>query len=65
MTLSKAYLNAVISPHPWDLEPVKPVLQFDLSRYKFVDEMSIVAGLDSRSDLLALAAPPWCLTASD
>src|SRR5437764_1247771 len=36
------YLNAVISLHPWDLEPVKPVLQFDLSRYKFVDEMSIV-----------------------
>jgi restriction system protein len=44
----RGYLNAVISPHPWDLEPVKPVLQFDLSRYKFVDEMSIVAGLDSR-----------------
>ena len=36
------------------------MLQFDLSRYKFVDEMSIVAGLDSRPDLLALAAPPWC-----
>lgn len=50
----RGYLNAVISPHPWDLEPVKPVLQFDLSRYKFVDEMSIVAGLDSRPDLLAL-----------
>ncbi|HET9082562.1 MAG TPA: restriction endonuclease [Trebonia sp.] len=50
----RRYLNAVISPHPWDLEPVKPVLQFDLSRYKFVDEMSIVAGLDSRPDLLAL-----------
>jgi restriction system protein len=50
----RAYLNAVISPHPWDLEPVKPVLQFDLSRYKFVDEMSVVAGLDSRPDLLAL-----------
>jgi len=50
----RSYLNAVISPHPWDLEPVKPVLQFDLSRYKFVDEMSVVAGLDSRPDLLTL-----------
>jgi restriction system protein len=50
----RGYLNAVISPHPWDLEPVKPVLQFDLSRYKFVDEISVVAGLDSRPDLLAL-----------
>jgi restriction system protein len=53
-TCLREYLNAVISPHPWDLEPVKPVLQFDLSRYKFVDEMSVVAGLDSRPDLLAL-----------
>jgi restriction system protein len=50
----RGYLNAVISPHPWDLEPVKPVLQFDLRRYKFVEEMSIVAGLDSRPDLLTL-----------
>jgi restriction system protein len=49
-----AYLNAVVSPHPYDLEPVRPVLQFDLSRYKFVEEMSVVAGLDSRPDLLAL-----------
>jgi restriction system protein len=50
----RVYLNAVMSPHPGDLEAVKPVLQFDLSRYKFVDEMSIVARLDSRPDLLAL-----------
>jgi restriction system protein len=50
----RGYLNAVISPHPCDLEPVKPVLQFDMSRYKFVDDMSVVAGLDSRPDLLAL-----------
>jgi len=50
----RGYLNAVMSPHPGDLEAVKPVLQFDLSRYKFVDEMSVVARLDSRPDLLAL-----------
>jgi len=50
----RSHLNAVMSPHPGDLEAVKPVLQFDLSRYKFVDEMSIVARLDSRPDLLAL-----------
>ncbi|MGD0555115.1 MAG: restriction endonuclease [Streptosporangiaceae bacterium] len=48
------YLNAVVSPHPFDLEPVRPVVQFDLSKYKFVDEMSVAAGLDSRPDLLAL-----------
>ncbi len=50
----RGHLNAVMSPHPGDFEAVKPVLQFDLSRYRFVDEMSIVARLDSRPDLLAL-----------
>jgi restriction system protein len=50
----RGYLNAIISPHPYDLEPVRPVVQFDLSKYKFVEEMDVVAGLDSRPDLLAL-----------
>ena len=49
-----SYLNAVISPHPYDLEAVRPVVQFDLSKYKFVEEMNVIAGLDSRPDLLAL-----------
>ena len=34
--------------------PVRPVVQFDLSKYKFVEEMDVVAGLDSRPDLLDL-----------
>jgi restriction system protein len=50
----RAYLNAVVSPHPYDLEAVRPVVQFDLSKYKFVEEMDVVAGMDSRMDLLAL-----------
>lgn len=50
----RGYLNAVVSPHPYGLEPVRPVVQFDLSKYKFVEEMDVVAGLDSRPDLLAL-----------
>jgi restriction system protein len=50
----RAYRNAVVSPHPYDLEAVRPVLQFDLSKYKFVEEMDVVAGLDSRMDRLAL-----------
>ncbi len=50
----KGYLNALISPHPYDLEAVEPVLKFDLSKYKFVEEMDVIAGLDSRPDLLAL-----------
>ena len=51
----RGYLNALISPHPWDLVPVEPVLKFDLSKYKFVEEMDVIAGLDSRPDLLALS----------
>lgn len=48
------YLNAIVSPHPYDLEPVRPVKTFDLSRYKFVPEMDVIAGMDSRPDLLDL-----------
>lgn len=50
----RGHLNAVVSPHPYDLEAIRPVVQFDLSRYKFVEEMDVVAGLDSRTDLLTL-----------
>ncbi|GAA0365888.1 restriction endonuclease [Actinoallomurus spadix] len=47
-------LNALISQHPYDLEAVRPVVDFEalLSQYKFVEGMDAVAGLDSRPDLL-------------
>jgi restriction system protein len=47
-------LNALVSPHPYDLEAVRPVVDFEilLSQYKFVEGMDVVAGLDSRPDLL-------------
>jgi len=50
-------LNALVSPHPYDLEPVQPTVDFDslLTRFKFVAGMDAVAGLDSRRDLLAMA----------
>jgi restriction system protein len=51
----RSHLNAIVSPHPYDLEPVRPVVSFDLSKYKFIDEMDVVAGMDSRTDLLTLA----------
>jgi len=50
----RSYLNAIVSPHPYDLEGVRPVVSFDLSKYKFVDEMDVIAGMDSRPDLLQL-----------
>ncbi|GHG29502.1 hypothetical protein GCM10017667_78810 [Streptomyces filamentosus] len=48
------HLNAIISQHPYDLEPVRPVVSFDLSRYKIAPERDVVAGLDSRPDLVAM-----------
>jgi restriction system protein len=48
------YLNALVSPHPYDLEPVRPVMEFDLTKYRFVPEIDAIAGLDGRLDLLQL-----------
>jgi restriction system protein len=48
------HLNAIVSPHPYDLEAVRPLVEFDLSKYKFVEEVAVVAGLDSRPNLLDL-----------
>jgi restriction system protein len=47
-------LNALVSQHPYDLEAVRPVVDFEtlLTQYKFVEGMDAVAGLDSRPDLL-------------
>ncbi len=47
-------LNALVSIHPYDLEAVRPVVDFEtlLTQYKFVEGMDAVAGLDSRPDLL-------------
>ncbi|TCJ33305.1 restriction endonuclease [Parafrankia sp. BMG5.11] len=45
-------LNALVSPHPYDLEPVRPVVDFDLSSYRFIDGMDALADLDGRPNLL-------------
>jgi len=50
------HLNALVSPHPYDLEPVTPIVDFEalLKQYKFVEGIDALATLDSRQDLLAL-----------
>ncbi|MFF8777151.1 restriction endonuclease [Streptomyces sp. NPDC015140] len=48
------HLNAVVSQHPYDLEPVRPVVTFDLTKYKWGPDVDIVAGLDHRPDLMQL-----------
>lgn len=51
------HLNALISPHPWDLEAVRPIFDPDLSKYRFVDSHDAAAGLDARPVLLEM--PPF------
>jgi restriction system protein len=49
------HLRALVSPHPYDLEPIKPIVDFDLSKYRFVEGLDAVSTLDSRPDLMDLS----------
>lgn len=53
----KGELTALVSPHPYDLEPVRPMVNFEslLAQFKFVAGADVIAGLDSRPDLLAMS----------
>ena len=48
-------LNALVSRNPFDLEAVEPFITFDLKRFRFSDDMDVIAGLDSRKNLLKLS----------
>jgi len=47
-------IGAVVSEHPHDLEPVLPLVEIDLSRYRITADAAAVTGLDSRPDLLQM-----------
>jgi restriction system protein len=47
-------LRSLISPNPYELEPVRPLVTFDLSKYRLMDSLDVVAGLDSRPVLMDL-----------
>jgi restriction system protein len=49
------HLRALVSPHPYDLDPIKPIVDFDLSKYRFVEGLDAVSTLDSRPDLMDLS----------
>lgn len=49
------HLNALVSPNPFDLEAIEPFIAFDLKRFRFTDNLDVVAGLDSRRNLLKLS----------
>lgn len=46
------HLNALVSEHPFALKPIQPVINFDLSKYNFIDGLDAVATLDHRPDLM-------------
>jgi restriction system protein len=48
------HLKAIVSPHPYDLEPVEPVIEFQQAKYRFADPVDALAGIDSRPDLLKM-----------
>ncbi|NDU71811.1 restriction endonuclease [Actinomadura sp. DSM 109109] len=50
----KQKLGALVSPHPYDLEAVKPMVDFEhlLKQFAFVEGMDAAASLDSRPDLI-------------
>jgi restriction system protein len=49
------HLNAIVSNHPYDLEPIEPILDFDLSKFSFVEGFDAVSTLDSRPDLMDMS----------
>jgi restriction system protein len=49
------HLHAVVSPHPYDLEGVLPIVDFELQRFKLMEDSGSLSGLDSRKDLLAIS----------
>jgi hypothetical protein len=48
------HLKALVSAHPYAVEAVRPLVDFDRSRYAFVEGIDVVAGLDHRNDLMTL-----------
>jgi restriction system protein len=48
------HLKAVVSPHPYDLVAVEPVIEFEKAKYRFAEPVDALAGIDSRPDLLKM-----------
>ena len=48
------HLKAIVSPHPYDLEPVEPVIEFAQAKYRYAEPVDALAGIDSRPDLLKI-----------
>ena len=53
-TLCLRKLGAQISPHPEELQAVKPLVHFDMVDKRFVDQSNLLGGLDNRPNLMDL-----------
>lgn len=48
-------LGAQVSSQPFEVQPVKPIVDFDMVDRRFVDETDILSDLESRPNLLELS----------
>lgn len=46
------HLRAIVSEHPYALVPIRPILDFDLSKFNFIEGLDVVSTLDHRPDLM-------------
>ncbi|MFI7062235.1 restriction endonuclease [Kribbella sp. NPDC050124] len=49
------YFSAEVSRHPEELQPVEPVLEFDLADPRAIEPVDVISELDSRPNLLELS----------
>lgn len=47
-------LGATVSPRPDELQPVKPIVEFDMVDKRFVDQQDVLTELDNRPNLMDL-----------
>jgi len=47
-------LGAQISPRPYEVQPVKPLVEFDMVDKRFVEQSDVLADLESRPNLMDL-----------
>jgi restriction system protein len=47
-------LGATVSPRPYEVQPVKPIIEFDMVDKRFVEQSDVLSDLESRPNLMDL-----------
>jgi restriction system protein len=47
-------LGATVSPRPYEVQPVKPIVEFDMVDKRFVEQSDVLTDLESRPNLMEL-----------